>query len=237
MFLGGGKAMFDWSKEAEKLWDEKSSSWSSKSKDMWEIGSRKDIVPFFTEIVPAGSSVCDLGCGDGFGSLMLSGAGYKITGMDVSEEMIARAKAINDNSVQFIKGDISSLPFPDHSFEAVLAINSLEWTGAPLQVLKEMQRVIKPRGFACVGILGPTAAPRVNSYRRLYGEKVICNTMMPWEFEKLAEENDWKKIRDFGVYKKTADQIPKGALTLELRQSLSFMWVFMIQNNKKGDVN
>lgn len=229
--------MFNWSKEAEKQWDEKSSSWSSKSKDMWENGSRKDIVPFFSEIVPAGSSVCDLGCGDGFGSLVLSEAGYKVTGIDVSEEMIARAKAINDNSVQFVKGDISSLPFTDHSFEAVLAINSLEWTEAPLQVLMEMQRVIKPGGFACVGVLGPTAAPRVNSHQRLYGEKVICNTMMPWEFEKLAEENDWKKIGDFGVYKKAADQVPKGALSLELRQSLSFMWVFMIQNNKKGEVN
>ncbi|MBY0122677.1 class I SAM-dependent methyltransferase [Bacillus sp. S/N-304-OC-R1] len=228
--------MFDWSKEAEKQWDEKSSSWSSKSKEMWENGSRKDIVPFFAQFVPEGSSVCDLGCGDGFGSLKLSDAGYKVTGIDVSEEMIARAKSVN-NSDQFIKGDILNLPFPDDSFDAVIAINSLEWTEAPLKVLNEMQRVVKRGGFACIGILGPTAAPRVNSYLRLYGEKVICNTMMPWEFEKLAVENQWKKIDDFGVYKRGTDGLPKGALSLELRQSLSFIWVFMMKNNKKGDFN
>lgn len=228
--------MFDWSKEAEKQWDKKSSNWSSKSKEMWENGSRKDIVPFFAQFVPEGNSVCDLGCGDGFGSLKLSNAGYKVTGIDVSEEMIARAKSVN-NSDQFIKGDILNLPFPDDSFDAVIAINSLEWTEAPLKVLNEMQRVVKRGGFACIGILGPTAAPRVNSYRRLYGEKVICNTMMPWEFEKLAVENHWKKIDDLGVYKRGTDGLPKGALSLELRQSLSFIWVFMMQNNKKGDLN
>ncbi|WP_066299769.1 class I SAM-dependent methyltransferase [Bacillus sp. FJAT-29937] len=225
---------FEWSKEAEKQWDEKSTSWNSMSKEMWESGSRKEIPPFFAEFVPSGGSVGDLGCGDGFGSLKLSEAGYMVTGIDVSDEMIGRAKEINQhNRSQFMKGDISALPFFDNSLDAVMAINSLEWTEDPLKVLMEAQRAVKPGGFACIGILGPTAAPRVNSYMRLYREKVICNTMMPWEFEKLAEENDWHKVGELGVYKRAAEQLPKGSLSIELKQSLSFMWVFMLKNGKK----
>ena len=224
---------FNWSEEAEKQWDERSTGWNSISKDMWDSGSRKDIAPFFAKHVSAGGAVCDLGCGDGFGSLKLAELGFLVTGIDVSEEMIHKARDTNDgNTAQFIKGDISSLPFNDNSFDAVMAINSLEWTEEPLQVIKEIQRIVKPGGLACIGILGPTAAPRINSYRRLYNEKVICNTMMPWEFVQLAEENGWGKVDSLGVYKRGTDQMPIGSLSTELRQSLSFMWVSMLKNNK-----
>jgi len=225
---------FNWIEEAEKQWDERSSSWNSKSQEMWETGSRKEIAPYFAKYVQAGGKVCDLGCGDGYGSLKLGQLGYAVTGIDVSEEMIHKAREINTgNAASFEKGNISSLPFAVNSFDAVLAINSLEWIEEPIEALKEIQRVVKPGGNACVGILGPTAAPRVNSYRRLYNEKVICNTMMPWEFAKLATENNWTIIDGLGVYKRGTDKLPIGSLSIELQQSLSFMWIFMLKNSKQ----
>lgn len=224
---------FDWSKEAEKQWNSRAQNWRAKSRDMWDNGSRKDIIPFFTNYVEKGSAVCDLGCGDGIGSLKLAEAGYEVTGIDVSEEMIQMAEKNNaGSSGAFLKGDIASLSLPDDAYEAVMAINSLEWTGNPLEVLMQMQRIVKQEGVACVGILGPTAGPRASSFNRLRGEQVICNTMMPWEFEQLASEIGWEKIGEFGVFKKAAEALPKGALPLELRQALSFMWVFILKNRK-----
>ncbi|WP_102274836.1 class I SAM-dependent methyltransferase [Cytobacillus massiliigabonensis] len=224
---------FNWSKEAEKQWDERSSGWNSMSKEMWESGSRKEIAPFFSKYVTSKGTVCDLGCGDGYGSFKLAELGYIVTGIDVSEEMIHKARGTNEgNTAQFIKGDILHLPFENDSFDAVLAINSLEWTEDPIKVIKEIQRIVKPGGLACIGLLGPTAAPRINSYRRLYNEKVICNTMMPWELDRLAEENSWGKVDSLGVYKRGTDQMPIGSLSAELRQALSFMWVTMLRNNK-----
>jgi ubiquinone/menaquinone biosynthesis C-methylase UbiE len=226
-------SLFNWIQEAEKQWDERADSWNSKSGEMWENGSRKDIAPFFAKYVTKGKAVCDLGCGDGYGSYKLAECGYKVKGVDVSEEMIHKAKEINKgNSAEFVKGDITSLTFAESSFDAVMAINSLEWTEQPLSVLKEIQRIVKSDGMACVGILGPTAGPRASSYRRLYGEEVICNTMMPWEFAKLAQENNWEIIDGLGVYKKAAEQLPKGSLSVELKQAISFMWVFMLKNIK-----
>ncbi|MFO1444701.1 class I SAM-dependent methyltransferase [Bacillus sp. Bva_UNVM-123] len=229
---------FNWIEEAEKQWDERSSSWNSKSQEMWETGSRKEIIPYFSKYIHTGSVVCDVGCGDGYGSFKLAKLGYKVMGVDISEEMIHKAELVNsETNAKFKKGDIAELPFSSNLFDAALAINSLEWTEKPLKVLKEMQRVVKPCGFACIGILGPTAGPRTNSYHRLYDEKVICNTMMPWEFARLASENNWKIIDGKGVYKRGVDGMPIGSLSIELRQSLSFMWLFILRNDKQERVN
>ncbi|WP_041966976.1 class I SAM-dependent methyltransferase [Mesobacillus selenatarsenatis] len=221
---------FDWELESEKHWDSRADFWNSRSRGMWETGSRKDIVPFIKRFVPTGSMVCDLGCGDGTGSEKLVEAGYVVTGIDVSEEMLERARQNprNEDCI-FRKGNLSDCESPDNHFDAVMAINSIEWTNHPYESLKEMARILKPDGYACISILGPTAGPRSNSFSRLYGEEVICNTIMPWEFERLALENGWRKTGEFGVFKKAAEQLPHGSLPVELQQSLSFMWVFMFQ--------
>lgn len=218
----------DWKKESEKLWDSMATSWNSRSKGMWEDGSRKDIVPFIKKFVSPGAAICDLGCGDGVGSSKLAEAGFVVTGMDVSEEMLHKARQ-NSSNCNFVKGNLTDCGIQNNAFEAVMAINSIEWTESPFESLKEVARVLKPDGFACIAILGPTAAPRRNSFRRLYGEEVFCNTIMPWELEKLAGEIGWKKVGEYGVYKKAAEQLSLGSLPLELQQSLSFMWVFMFQ--------
>lgn len=224
---------FDWKSESEKQWDGMASNWNSRSRGMWETGSRKDIIPFMKRFVSPGSYVCDLGCGDGVGSEKLAEAGYVVTGIDLSDEMLERARQNPRNQeTTFRKANLSDCGSPDQTFDAVMAINSIEWTNSPYDSLNEMARIVKRDGFACIGILGPTAGPRSNSFRRLYGEKVLCNTIMPWELERLTLEIGWKKAGEFGVYKKAAEQLSLGSLPVELQQSLSFMWVFMFKNRK-----
>lgn len=221
---------FNWEEESEKQWNELAASWNSRSRAMWESGSRKDIVPFLKKFLPAGSYVCDLGCGDGAGSGKLAEAGYHVTGIDVSDEMLEKARQeVHNEKTIFRKANLSDCGSPDNSFHAIMAINSLEWTCSPFESLKEMERILKPGGYACIGILGPTAGPRNNSYRRLYGEEVICHTIMPWELERLAAENGWEKVGEYGVYKNAAAQLSIGSLPVELQQALSFMWIFMFQ--------
>lgn len=221
---------FNWRDQSEKLWNERAENWNSRSEKMWESGSRKDIIPFFQKYVKKNAKVCDLGCGDGYGSYKLAEAGYEVTGVDVSEEMLERAATVNaDGSAKLLKSAMENVPVGNKEFDAVLAINSLEWTESPLMVLKEMKRILKDDGIACIGILGPTAGPRVNSYQRLYGEKVLCNTIMPWELERLAEENGWEKLDEYPVFKKDAGELAKGNLSNELKQALSFMYIFMFK--------
>ncbi|PLT34935.1 bifunctional 2-polyprenyl-6-hydroxyphenol methylase/3-demethylubiquinol 3-O-methyltransferase UbiG [Bacillus sp. V5-8f] len=225
----------NWHGEAEKKWDSYSGKWTENSRDMWENGSRKKIIPLFKEHIPGGGRVCDLGCGDGYGSLLLSNNGYNVTGLDISTEMIETAtkRAAGNNRLTFIRGDLVNLPFNDDEFDAVMAINSIEWTESPLKALGEIYRVVKPGGHALYGILGPTAAPRQqNSYRRLYGEKVIMNSMQPWEFEQLAKENGWQLSAEAGVEKRGVNFDQLAFLPKELCQAISFMWLFIFRKTE-----
>ena len=76
-----------WHKEAQIKWDESAKNWAANSKEMWDGGSRKTIIPFFVEHIPLGK-VVDLGCGDGYGSLKLARAGFQVIGLDLSQKMI-----------------------------------------------------------------------------------------------------------------------------------------------------
>lgn len=221
---------FNWHVEAERVWNDKAEFWNSRSKDMWEAGSRKTIIPFIKQHIEKGNHIADLGCGDGYGAYKLYKEGYRVTGLDLSHDMIERAnKRLETDRLSFVQGDLIKLPFQDESFDGLMAVNSLEWTEVPYEGLKEMKRVLKPGGKLCIGILGPTAMPRVNSYRRVYGEKVVCNTMMPWELEKMAEETGWRILDGHGVYKRGVEPESIEHLTDDLKQALTFMWVFIFQ--------
>ncbi|MFX3625314.1 MAG: class I SAM-dependent methyltransferase [Ectobacillus sp.] len=221
---------FNWHEAAQQQWDERADFWNQNSQEMWDCGSRSKIIPFFRKYVAHGSSVLDVGCGDGYGTYKLSQAGYKAYGVDISEAMIQKGKERGEGeNLSFIMGDLTALPFEAGQFDAVLAVNSLEWTESPLKALYEMRRVLKPDGVACVAILGPTAKPRINSYRRLYGEHVICNTMMAWEFESLAKENGFTVLDGQGVFKREVTERHIQGLSTELKQALAFLWVFMMK--------
>ncbi|WP_226585329.1 class I SAM-dependent methyltransferase [Halobacillus litoralis] len=225
------KQPFDWHKEAEKQWNDRAEMWNSKSREMWDKGSRSTIIPFLKKHINQGR-IADLGCGDGYGSYRLYQEGFEVKGVDLSSDMVARAnKRVSNERISFVQGDLTNLPFERETFDAAIAINSLEWTEVPLKGLEEMKRVLKPGGKLCIGLLGPTAMPRVNSYRRLYGEEVICNTMMPWELRKMAEETGWSCIEGQGVYKQGVEEDLLQSLNEELKQALTFMWVFIFEKN------
>ncbi|WP_421379071.1 class I SAM-dependent methyltransferase [Bacillus salacetis] len=222
----------EWHESAQERWDHNASNWHSKSVNMWTEGSRKDIVPFVVKNVPQGSKVADLGCGDGFGSYLLNQEGYEVTGMDLSEKMVEFARKQEKEGLDFVKGDLSHPPFEKGQFDAVMMINSLEWTEDPLHALKQISEVVREDGRVCIGILGPTAHPRENSYPRLYGEDVICNTMMPWELEKLANENGLVKEDETWVFKKGVSEKLTNNLSQELKQALTFMTLFMFRKTQ-----
>ncbi|WP_379967727.1 class I SAM-dependent methyltransferase [Ectobacillus sp. sgz5001026] len=225
---------FSWSKSVQKKWDKQAVEWNEKSKEMWNAGSRSGILPFFQTYVSEGATILDAGCGDGYGSFYFSNNGYRVYGVDISTQMIEYADTRTHHAkLSFIQADIAALPYETETFDAIIAVNSLEWVERPLVVLRELKRVLKPEGYICVAILGPTAAPRVNSYRRLYEESVVCNTMMPWEFEMLAKENGFSIVDGKGVYKRDVDEELIEDLPHTLKQALSFMWITMLQYNKE----
>jgi ubiquinone/menaquinone biosynthesis C-methylase UbiE len=225
----------EWQEQAQKKWDEMAGFWSENSEVMWESGSRKTIIPLFQRFVEATGDlpVLDAGCGDGYATFKLQQAGYNMIGIDFSERMVSQARNRGESErLKFLQADLMRLPFDDGSFSAGISINALEWTSDPLQALNELRRVIVRDGLLCLGILGPTAAPRKNSYPRLYGEPAVCNTMMPWECAQLCEENGWQIVGGEGVYKQGVAEQAIRTLDTDLKQALTFMWLFILRKRE-----
>src|SRR5699024_5499610 len=213
-----------------KIWNHKANDWNRRSENMWERGSRKDIIPFIEKHVPNGSSVLDVGCGSGYSSKKLHEKGYHVTGVDISDEMIQLAKRSSKSTdITFHQADVNSLPFEKETFDAMVTINVLEWTNIPAHALREMTRALKYDGYLCVGILGPTAGPRAHSYDRVYGKGILQNTMMPWEFSHLSKEFGYILIDEMPVWKNQMSNMKPGELPIQLQQAISFMWVFILQ--------
>jgi len=102
---------------------------------------------------PARTARClDLGCGAARNALPLAAMGFHVTGTDLSMPMIAaaRERAAREGAalpIEFIHAPMAPLPFPDASFDLVVAhgIWNLARSGAEFRcAVGEAARVAKP---------------------------------------------------------------------------------------------
>lgn len=104
-----------------------------------------------------GERALDVGTGTGHYAVRLAARGLNVAGVDPSEAMlaVARAKGV---PVDWRLARAEHLPFPDGSFDLVLAVTVLEFVADPLQALAEMWRVTAPGGRLVLGVLNAASA-------------------------------------------------------------------------------
>jgi SAM-dependent methyltransferase len=98
-------------------------------------------------LLPAGSSVADIGCGTGSLAVLAAQAGHRVRGVDRSGRMIAvaRAKAA-DLPAQFVRGDAATPPWPPASCDVVLARHVLWALPDPGAALDRWVGLLRPGG-------------------------------------------------------------------------------------------
>jgi ubiquinone biosynthesis O-methyltransferase len=104
-----------------------------------------------------GKRLLDLGCGDGTYSIAASQSGADVTGVDISEAMLesARLRALTSGaSIEWCRASAESLPYDSETFDIVLAVTILCFLREPLQVMREVRRVLRPGGSFVIGELG-----------------------------------------------------------------------------------
>ena len=109
----------------------------------------------FFELLPApGGPALEIGCGEGRVSRDLSERGYEMTGLDASPTLV-RAAVTADPTGNYLLGDAADLPFPDATFDLVVAYNSLMDVEDMPAAVAQARRVIKETGRFCVCITHP----------------------------------------------------------------------------------
>lgn len=110
--------------------------------------------------LPAGARVLDVGCGTGRHAVALRKLGYQVTGLDLSETLLAHARRLApDSEIDWRHGDMRDMPFPAGCFDAVVnwftTFGYFATDEENARVLGEIARVLKPGGRFLLDYLNP----------------------------------------------------------------------------------
>jgi demethylmenaquinone methyltransferase/2-methoxy-6-polyprenyl-1,4-benzoquinol methylase len=155
--------------------------------------------------VGSGDRALDICCGTGMLTMELArGVGPEgaVTGLDFSENMLKVAKdkitqfAYQEN-ITLIQGDAMKLPFDDNSFNCVTVGWGLRNVPSVMQVLKEMQRVVKPGGKVVSLDMAKPTAPIFKQGYWLYFDKLVPLMGKLWAGKKSAYQYLNDSAREF----------------------------------------
>lgn len=143
-----------------------------------------------------GKVVLDAGCGQGYGSAILSETAKKVVAVDVDPSIIARAAPQHGlPNVEFEVMDCQHLSLASYSFDVVVSNALLEYLEDVPAFIAEAHRVLKPGGtFICgtknleLSLKNPDGTPRYNNHPQEYTAGSL----------KAEVENCFPEIRIYG---------------------------------------
>ncbi len=103
--------------------------------------------------VTTGTRLLDVGCGAGLALQLAHKRGAAVAGLDASAQLLAVARS-RLAEADLRQGDVEELPYPDDSFDAVTAFNSVQYATNPVQALREIKRVASPGAPVAVATWG-----------------------------------------------------------------------------------
>jgi demethylmenaquinone methyltransferase/2-methoxy-6-polyprenyl-1,4-benzoquinol methylase len=101
------------------------------------------------EAVDVGPSarVLDVATGTGLvARALVRRYGCSVVGLDQSEDMLGRARALVGPGVELVQGEAERLPFEDASFDALTFTYLLRYVDDPAATMRELARVVRPGG-------------------------------------------------------------------------------------------
>ena len=122
-------------------------------------------------VVRPGDRVLDAACGTGDLGVLAAKEGASVTGVDFSEPMLERARR-KAPQLEWVRGDVLELPFPDGSFDAATVGFGIRNVESLERGLAELRRVLRPGGrLAILEITVPRGPLRV--FYRLWFDRLV----------------------------------------------------------------
>ena len=141
-------------------------------------------------------NMLDIGCGTALSYERLRGIAKHVSGVDISLKMLHQALVNShfDHSPCFtgINGDAESLPFKSSSFDTIFSSMALQWCESPETALREIHRVLKPKGKALLCILsGESFESLQNGWLHLGMQSRINSFHSTQDWTKASEGLNW----------------------------------------------
>lgn len=136
-----------------------------------------------------GRSLLDAGCGSGRWSVLMARAGWVVTGVDFSRELIAHAPAAPN--VAYVASAIQDLDLPASSFDAWLSATALQHITVESEfdaALANLTRMLRAGGIAAVLEYSPLVLlGRTGSYLRARSRRQWIDAITPHGYAKTRE--------------------------------------------------
>jgi len=167
------------------------------------------------------AQVLDLCCGMGRHSLALADAGFRVTGIDLSDVLLREARQMDtENRVEWVHADMRNLPL-EGGFDAVVnlftSFGYFREDGEQLKVLRVIRHMLKPGGSYIIDFMNTAYVTRhlvPHSKRETEGQRIE-------EFRQIKDGFVQKEIHITDSGSSDKPRIHKERVKLYTREQLS----------------
>ena len=226
-----------WLDQSRTAWDERADMFNELSTANAKADDRQVELEFvFTELgIRPGSRVLDAGCGTGQFAIAFAERGCVVDGIDISPEMIARARANASDAgvdIRLTVGDLRSLSASDRAYDVIVSRMALQFFPNISTVLDEFQRTAAPAGKLWLAVPGSLSPVYRHSWKRFLSESPEpVNYVTPWELNRVLEEKGWTIKAQWGSFDplgsdagNVAADLDTSALPIPLQQAAATAW-------------
>jgi len=160
-------------------------------RDFYSFGALDEADRFSREALGdlSGRSLLEIGCGDGEVTVLFAKAGARVTGIDISGEMVSLARGRAGEAgvadrVKALRMSGEDLDFPDSSFDVIYGHSILHHLNLEISA-RHLERLLRPGGVAV--FLEPLDFNPILNLFRLLTPGRRTPTEQPLRFDQLEE--------------------------------------------------
>lgn len=172
----------------------------------------------FIKHLVRGKTVLDVGCGRGYGSMLLyQNRAQEVIGIDNNPEVVVEAKKMSQGkgNVDFMCFERLPWQFNNNSFDVVIAMEVIEHVDDDKAFLAEILRILRPQGFLAISTpnkliaSGGSSKPAFEFHKREYVYKEFDSLLRKYFSEVEITSQDFTRYNKKFI-NRLVDKIPAG---------------------------